>query len=124
MVSHHQRFPGSSQVKDFATPHVLDLRRQLEHLWGLPQAQGKPEHSVPSVYQAISPEHIIAERLSFKVCPCLAWLAKTGKDVLKFRFLFFLGKINNRVIISFLKQGRETGTSQAGLVTGWRRRSQ
>lgn len=22
------------QVKDFAIPHVLDLRRQLEHLWG------------------------------------------------------------------------------------------
>lgn len=50
------------------------------------------------------------------MCPCLAWLAQTGKDVLKFRFVFFLkrlGKINNKVIISFLKQGRETGTSQS-----------
>lgn len=37
------------QIKALATPPVLDPRRQLEYLWGLPQTQGKLEHSVPTV---------------------------------------------------------------------------
>lgn len=37
------------QVKTLATPPVLDPKRELEHLWGLPQTQGRLDHPVLTV---------------------------------------------------------------------------
>lgn len=63
--------------------------------------------------QAISLEHVTAEHLAFKGCSCLAWISKTNEEMFQGLDLTrSSSNVRNRVVMSFLQEGRETGMSQ------------